>query len=100
MWLLGFELRTFGRAVGCSYQLSHLTSPKYTDFKIYIHPICSCLTKETNTVPFGTVNSNPLFFLFFFLREVSLYFHLSQIKQADLVALAGLVEETQSHILI
>jgi hypothetical protein len=28
MWLLGFELRTFGRAVGCSYPLSHLTSPE------------------------------------------------------------------------
>jgi hypothetical protein len=27
MWLLGFELWTFGRAVGYSYQLSHLTSP-------------------------------------------------------------------------
>jgi hypothetical protein len=27
MWLLGFELRTFGRAVRCSYLLSHLTSP-------------------------------------------------------------------------
>jgi hypothetical protein len=27
MWLLGFELRTFGRAVGFSYPLSHLTSP-------------------------------------------------------------------------
>jgi hypothetical protein len=27
MWLLGFELRTFGRAFGCSYPLSHLTSP-------------------------------------------------------------------------
>jgi hypothetical protein len=27
MWLLGFELRTFGRAVGCSSPLSHLTSP-------------------------------------------------------------------------
>jgi hypothetical protein len=27
MWLLGFELRTFRRAVGCSYPLSHLTSP-------------------------------------------------------------------------
>jgi hypothetical protein len=23
MWLLGFELQTFGRAVGCSYPLSH-----------------------------------------------------------------------------
>jgi hypothetical protein len=28
MWLLGFELRTFGRAVGCSYPLSRLTSPR------------------------------------------------------------------------
>ena len=28
MWLLGFELGTFGRAVGCSYPLSHLTSPR------------------------------------------------------------------------
>jgi hypothetical protein len=28
MWLLGFELLTFGRAVGCSYPLSHLTSPR------------------------------------------------------------------------
>jgi hypothetical protein len=28
MWLLGFELRTFGRAVRCSYPLSHLTSPQ------------------------------------------------------------------------
>jgi hypothetical protein len=28
MWLLGFELQTFGRAVGCSYPLSHLTSPQ------------------------------------------------------------------------
>jgi hypothetical protein len=28
MWLLGFELRTFGRAVGCSYLLSHLSSPQ------------------------------------------------------------------------
>ena len=27
MWLLGFELRTFRRAVRCSYPLSHLTSP-------------------------------------------------------------------------
>ena len=27
MWLLGLELRTFRRAVGCSYPLSHLTSP-------------------------------------------------------------------------
>jgi hypothetical protein len=29
MWLLGFELLTFRRAVGCSYPLSHLTSPVF-----------------------------------------------------------------------
>jgi hypothetical protein len=33
MWLLGFELRTFGRAVGCSYPLSHLTSPQTSILK-------------------------------------------------------------------
>jgi hypothetical protein len=33
MWLLGFELQTFGRAVGCSYPLSHLTSPSMYDFE-------------------------------------------------------------------
>jgi hypothetical protein len=27
MWLLGFELRTFGRAVSALNPLSHLTSP-------------------------------------------------------------------------
>ena len=35
MWLLGFELRTFGRAVGCSYPLSHLTSPQIV-FKYFV----------------------------------------------------------------
>jgi hypothetical protein len=30
MWLLGFELWTFRRAVGCSYPLSHLASPVIT----------------------------------------------------------------------
>jgi hypothetical protein len=30
MWLLGFELWTFGRAVRCSYPLSHLTSPIFS----------------------------------------------------------------------
>jgi hypothetical protein len=34
MWLLGFELLTFGRAVGCSYPLSHLTSPGTTSFRM------------------------------------------------------------------
>jgi hypothetical protein len=35
MWLLGFELQTFGRAVGCSYPLNHLTSPVIC--VIYLH---------------------------------------------------------------
>jgi hypothetical protein len=30
MWLLGFELWTFGRAVGYSYPLSYLTSLNMT----------------------------------------------------------------------
>jgi hypothetical protein len=32
MWLLGFELWTFRRAVRCSYPLSHLTSPQEVSF--------------------------------------------------------------------
>ena len=49
LWLLGFELRTFGRAVGCSYPLSHLTSPpifllgliskKYMTLMISVHRV-------------------------------------------------------------
>jgi hypothetical protein len=36
MWLLGFELWTFGRAVGCSNPLSHLTSPRlFLNSEIY-----------------------------------------------------------------
>jgi hypothetical protein len=38
MWLLGFELQTFGgRAVGCSYPLSHLTSPAII-FMLFFSP--------------------------------------------------------------
>jgi hypothetical protein len=37
MWLLGFELWTFVRTVGCSYPLSHLTSPAFTIFYYYIY---------------------------------------------------------------
>ena len=33
MWLLGFELWTFGRTVGRSYPLSHLTSPQGNSYK-------------------------------------------------------------------
>jgi len=38
MWLLGFELRTFGRAVECSYPLSHLTSPL-----LFLYTLMFCL---------------------------------------------------------
>jgi hypothetical protein len=40
MWLLGFELWTFGRAVGCPYPLSHLTSPQspYLNFLLNAGP--------------------------------------------------------------
>jgi hypothetical protein len=37
MWLLGFELRTFRRAVGCSYPLSHFTSPHFFLLDIFLH---------------------------------------------------------------
>jgi hypothetical protein len=42
MWLLGFELRTFRRAVGCFYTLSHLTSPNnfFYIFFLYLHFKC------------------------------------------------------------
>ena len=36
MWLLGFELWTFGRAVRCSYPLSHLTSPGKISSRIFL----------------------------------------------------------------
>jgi hypothetical protein len=35
VWLLGFELWTFGRAVGCSYPLSHLTNPSVHSYEEY-----------------------------------------------------------------
>jgi hypothetical protein len=41
MWLLGFELWTFGRTVGCSYPLSHLTSPFFFFFlRFYLLYVC------------------------------------------------------------
>jgi hypothetical protein len=47
MWLLGFELWTFGRAVGCSYPLSHLASPTYFQDKV---SLCSPGCPETHFV--------------------------------------------------
>jgi hypothetical protein len=40
MWLLGLELETFGRAVGCSYPLSHLTSPVIPFFNYSVFILC------------------------------------------------------------
>jgi hypothetical protein len=42
MWLLGFELWTFGRAVRCSYPLSHLTSPQ----QVFLESVVGSLQQE------------------------------------------------------
>jgi hypothetical protein len=47
MWLLGFELRTFGRAVGCSYLLSHLTSPKRFLNLFYVYEYTAAVFRHT-----------------------------------------------------
>jgi hypothetical protein len=50
MWLLGFELQTFGRAVWCSYPLSHLTSPKVFFFlDVYLLLYISTLYLSSDT---------------------------------------------------
>jgi hypothetical protein len=52
MWLLGFELQTFGRAVGYSYPLSYLTSPESnlsTNLKEDGHMNIISTTKITET---------------------------------------------------
>jgi hypothetical protein len=49
MWLLGFELPTFRRAVGCSYLLSHLTSPStsHSSVAVDVNDMTNCnLQKE------------------------------------------------------
>ena len=59
MWLLGFELWTFGRAVGCSYPLSHLTSPRFPFIVLQITPSnfaqekTEALRIMTNGAPMG-----------------------------------------------
>jgi hypothetical protein len=52
MWLLGLEHWTFGRAVGYSYPLSHLTSPpalllSSISFLSWALPICGELCGAT-----------------------------------------------------
>jgi hypothetical protein len=48
MWLLGFELWTFGRAVGCSNPLSHLTSPQ-KNFLQHTKKTCLERNKQAKT---------------------------------------------------
>jgi hypothetical protein len=52
MWLLGFELLTFGRAVGCSYPLSHLTSPECF---IYVFLFMLCDHRDQKGLIFPTI---------------------------------------------
>jgi hypothetical protein len=55
MWLLGFELWTFGRAVGCSYPLSHLTSPLLKLFSCGFFFFCHSFAEVTNTLQKVTI---------------------------------------------
>jgi hypothetical protein len=48
MWLLGFELLTFGRAVGCSYPLSHLTSPPFILISTWLWPDSTTFSPTTH----------------------------------------------------
>jgi hypothetical protein len=52
MWLLGFELRTFGRAVSeCSYPLSLLTSPSWVISKLKIQLLFPLLGRLLYLLP-------------------------------------------------
>jgi hypothetical protein len=59
MWLLGFELRTFRRAVGCSYPLSHLTSPP----SIFITGVRNSSSRESQTLTLTDTCKKKFFFL-------------------------------------
>ena len=57
--MLGFELRTFGRAVGCSYPLSHLTSPTGVSFgELTSGTSPGAHLEWAREVKFGTDNSS------------------------------------------
>jgi hypothetical protein len=93
MWLLGFELQTFGRAVGCSYPLSHLTSPGNFSFIMFVENIfcafdwgffpLSLLIWPFRRVPdfldilcqnFNFFRYNIFFLPFFFFFVIGVYF--------------------------
>jgi hypothetical protein len=60
MWLLGFELWTCGRAVGCSYPLSHLTSPVLGFYVTeYYLTVKNEITKFTSNRAKKTKNKTP-----------------------------------------
>jgi hypothetical protein len=70
MWLLGFELLTFGRAVGCSYPLSHLTSPLIF-FKIVLRQLTKRKKKNARyglvlLLPAQESFTTDVMFVFFF----------------------------------
>jgi hypothetical protein len=70
MWLLGFELLTFGRAVGCSYPLSHLTSPAST-FTSHFSNVFYSFPQVVDQV---TIFTFSVFLFYLFVRDrVSLY---------------------------
>jgi hypothetical protein len=73
MWLLGFELRTYGRAVGCSYPLSHLTSPPSFIFKKFVLFLAlgielRVLTMLDSALPLSYVTSTAFLDFRLFLR--------------------------------
>jgi hypothetical protein len=64
MWLLGFELWTFGRAVGCSNPLSHLTSPP---FFFNNRAVASLITYTNINIYTGAFNAENFYVLYGFI---------------------------------
>jgi hypothetical protein len=61
MWLLGFELRTFGRAVGCSYPLSHLTSPSSLFYHFFKEELIPIVLKQFHKREIEEMLPNPFY---------------------------------------
>ena len=75
MWLLGFELWTVGKAVGCSYPLSHLNSPwaffkgEVLLWKIFFHdkgPYLN-ISLKMNQMPRSSKIDVYLFYIWFYV---------------------------------
>jgi hypothetical protein len=62
MWLLGFELQTSGRAVGCSNPLSHLTSPITKFLMAFVCKLFSLLFFKIHSlyIPITVLSPSPL----------------------------------------